>query len=133
MQLNGSGSDYPAMMTADLADLGVDTAVLSMSELPECRNGGSNDAHRIAGVAYVLAGSRMGIAAIRRQPNWGVNHGRAQAYLSDDSGGPVFRALVDWMKGLDGSSIDRDRALVAARETFGLFRDGLEQARKVLH
>jgi len=124
--------DYPAMMSADLADLGFDAARLPKLALAEnglCADG----VHRAAGIAYVLAGSRMGISAIRRQPNWGTDHGRADTYLSDDSGGRFFRALLDWMNGPEGHAIDRDRALDAARGTFGLFRAALEQARKALH
>lgn len=123
-RLNLPVLDYPAMMAGDLAQLGFDPGDLPPLAMPETPSA--------AGVVYVLAGSRMGIATIRRQPNWGAEHGRADAYLSDESGGPAFRTLLDWMKGPEGQAADRDAALQSAKATFGLFAQAFECAQKKL-
>lgn len=110
--------DYQAMLAADLADMGVDAAAL-----PQVRAAASECP---AAVAYVLAGSRMGIAMIRRQPNWARENGRAGRYLADPSGPDLFRGLRDWMDGPAGASIDRDAAARAACGAFTVFAEAFD-------
>ena len=74
-------------------------------------------------VSYVLAGSRMGIAMIRRQPTWAGETGRSGRYLADPSGPDLFRALRDWMDGPAGDEVDRDAAARAACGAFAVFAD----------
>jgi len=112
-ELGLTAPDYPAMLAADLAEAGADAAALPVVAPPaaECP----------AGVAYVLAGSRMGIAMLRRQPHWAAAHGRAGRYMADGSGPGLFRALKDWMDGPDGAAADRAAAARAARGAFAVF------------
>lgn len=105
--------DYPAMLTADLADLG--TAAADLPRLPDSL------AECPAAATYVLAGSRMGIAMIRRQPSFASEHGRAGRYMADASGPDLFRALRDWMDGPDSAAVDRDAAVRGALDAFAVF------------
>lgn len=105
--------DYAALLAQDLAEMDIDTAVLPRIEPPAA-------ACPVA-VSYVLAGSRMGIAMIRRQPTWAAETGRAGRYLADPSGPDLFRALRDWMDGPAGDEVDRDAAARAACGAFAVF------------
>lgn len=121
--LGAPAPDYPAMLAADLADLGIDAAGLPALDAPPPDSPGAT--------SYVLAGSRMGIATIRRQPNWASANGTAGRYLADDAGPGLFRAVREWMAGPAGAAQDRDAAARSACAAFAVFADAFALSAKV--
>jgi len=73
-------------------------------------------------VTYVLAGSRLGLAMIRKRGYWGRDAGRTSAYMEDSDGIAVWRALTAWM-GVQAPSPDALGAMcTSATQSFDTFR-----------
>lgn len=105
--------DYPAMLREDLAALGVDAhdlpSVAPPAELSPTASG------------YVIAGSRLGLAAIRRNGYWGREHHLPSAYMEDERGLAVWKQAAALLKQTipDASQAARESAAaVAAFDTF---------------
>lgn len=123
--LNLSAPDYAGMIAADLDELpGANRAALALPafEVPACD----------LGLAYVLAGSRLGNTVIRRRDNWGKSRGLAQRFLEDDRGAAIFRGLCAHLQAQQLSAYAAERCIASARQTFALFSRSLAAARLVL-
>jgi heme oxygenase len=105
---------YSALLAADLEDMrdGGAEALPTLSVKKPLSD---------AGLAYVLAGSRLGIGAIARQPTWGNLNRRASRFISDSQGIDIFRRLTAYFDGTQGHLIDRDMALQSAHDCFDAF------------
>ena len=79
------------------------------------------------GLAYVLAGSRLGMSAIARLPSWGKAHGLGLGYMSDRRGVEIFRSLVILLDGPEGGALDRDLVLNSANACFDMFDEAVER------
>lgn len=106
--------DYAAMLRDDLRDVGVaDLADLPNLTVRPCESQ--------AGLAYVLAGSRLGIGAIARQPNWGGRNDTGHRFLTDPQGANIFRTLIARFDRSDDGEFDPQLALEAANACFDAF------------
>lgn len=113
--------DYPAMLRADLEALDADPgacpqtlAPLSAPVLPE---GPGAD----AGIAYVVCGSRLGLAVIRQRGYWGEAQGFRSAYMTDGRGHEAWKALVPVLRTRDRAPAEVEAARAGALATFDLF------------
>lgn len=105
--------DFPGMLAADLADLGM--------TVPNIPNVCVDDGLSAPGIAYVVSGSRLGLTMIRRDGYWGRTHGQPSRYMEDDSGLQVWKSLVAWMKRTAASPEEEQRAAQAALAAFDVF------------
>jgi heme oxygenase len=107
--------DYPVMLHDDLAALGVDAADLPAVEVPSTLTP--------LATGYVVAGSRLGLAVIRKKGYWGQAHALPSAYMEDNAGQAIWKDAVARLKSevSDKSVLDREGA--AAIAAFGTFRD----------
>ena len=110
--------DYAALLRADLAELAGSDPLPADLAPPAVMSD--------AGVAYVLAGSRIGMVTIRRRPNWGAHHGYAQRFLVEPSGGHLFRLIVADLEREHGRAVDRTSLVASARLAFGVFHTALD-------
>lgn len=109
-------ADWPerrrvALLRADLAELGVEPTVGPAPTL--------HDAAEIAGAAYVIEGSRLGGALLRRS----VGAGMPDAFLSAPAVPGAWRALLLRLDQVLADEADLDRAIAAATRVFALFAD----------
>jgi heme oxygenase len=122
-ELGIAAPDFPEMLRADLAGLESSSAVLPAIALPQPVDP--------VGVTYVLAGSRLGLAMIRKRGYWAREGGQASAYMEDGDGIAVWRALTAWMadqtpapKALDDISASATLAFDVFRQAFALSEVG---------
>jgi heme oxygenase len=108
--------DVCAMIAEDLADLGAPDVPLG-DAMPD---GGG------AGAAYVLIGSRMGVAALRSRGVWSPGSSR---YMEDRSLLALWPPMLAWLR--DAPADDAD-ALATARASFAAFEHGLHAATRIL-
>jgi heme oxygenase len=120
--------DYAAMLEADLRDI-VDGTVPDLPDLPNLPGLSVETPASAAGLAYVLAGSRLGVTVIARQPTWGHVHGRGTRFMDDRQGTIIFRQLIAFFDSPAGLALDRAAALRSAREGFDAFAQAAEKAR----
>lgn len=109
--------DYPAMLRADLAALGADgddPATLAPPALPQ-------DPEVEAGIAYVVCGSRLGLAVIRQRGYWGEAQGFRSAYMTDGRGHEAWKALVPVLRTRARTPAEVEAARAGALATFDLF------------
>jgi|EndMetStandDraft_6_1072998.scaffolds.fasta_scaffold01421_4 heme oxygenase len=113
-ELGLAAPDFPGMLRADLARLDRGSSTLPTIEAPSPASA--------AGVTYVLAGSRLGLAMIRKRGYWGKDAGSTSAYMEDSDGIAVWRALTAWM----GAQTPGPQALgeicISATLAFDVFR-----------
>ncbi|WP_236711197.1 heme oxygenase-like domain-containing protein [Novosphingobium barchaimii] len=109
--------DYPAMLRADLAALGIDVAALPVVDVPAEITG--DDA--AAGVAYVVCGSRLGLTMIRQRGYWGEAEGFRSAYMTDGRGHEAWKALVPTLRGGTFTPAQAEAARAAALAAFAVF------------
>lgn len=105
--------DYPAMLRADLAALGVSADDLATIPAPAAMS------PRATG--YVLSGSRLGLAMIARKGYWGQANGLPSSYMDDQSGLAIWKETATRLKQdvPDQAEATREReAAVAVFETF---------------
>jgi heme oxygenase len=106
--------DYPSMLREDLAALGVDTAdlpkVSAPAELSPLSTG------------YVVAGSRLGLAFIRRKGYWGDAHAHPSAYMEDERGLAVWKEAVAQFKQVEADEAKAAREAAGAVAAFETFR-----------
>lgn len=117
--------DYPAMLRADLDKLGV-------GELPatgvvgQIAGDGAD-----AGVAYVVCGSRLGLAVIRQKGYWGEAQGFRSAYMSDGRGHDAWKALVPVLRTRTFQPAQAEAARAAALAAFDTFSHAFEASAQV--
>lgn len=116
-ELDMTAPGYPTLLAADLADLGRDAATLPTLDPEPGLNASA--------VAYVLAGSRLGLATIRKQPFWGREHDVACRYMDEDHGLALWRALAEWMRDRVPSAQEAEAACASASAAFELFAAAL--------
>lgn len=120
--LRTDAPDYCALLEQDLAELGSDNANgLPPISPPHIACPG--------GMAYVLAGSRMGMATIRKRPNWGARTGRARRFVEDRAGPNLFRTVIAHLESLPQDKASRAASAESATLTFDIFRCALEQVK----
>ena len=112
--------DYPGMLLDDLAEIDI-----TMEALPKIEILGD---HEPAGIAYVLSGSRLGLAMIRKQPYWGATHGRASRFMEDESGIATWKAVSTWLKRQPGNGPLAEAASRAAMAAFDTYEKALRLA-----
>jgi heme oxygenase len=109
--------DYPAMLAADLAALGVDGDALPVLEAPAAIAPIGAE----AGVGYVVCGSRLGLAMIRQRGYWGEAEGLRSAYMTDGRGHEAWKVLVSRLRGHAASPQAAEAARAAALAAFDTF------------
>lgn len=114
--------DPCAMVAPDLAALDLDMPV-EAAPLP---------AAGAAGVAYVLIGSRMGVAALCKQGYWSPGTPGFSHYMQDRSLLALWSPLLGWLRQAELGPDDQAVALTAARAAFAAFEHGLDRATQVL-
>ena len=105
--------DFPAMLRNDLAALGIDAQHLPRVDAPGALTGPAT--------AYVVAGSRLGLAMIRKGGYWGSAHDLPSTYMEDDSGRIIWKDVVARLKHDmpdDAAAAHERAAAVVAFETF---------------
>lgn len=105
--------DYPAMLRADLAAIGIDADALHHIAEPT--------ALEPAATGYVIAGSRLGLGMLARGGYWGRSNGLPSAYMDDQQGLAIWKETAAWLKQdvPDDERAERERsAAVAAFDTF---------------
>lgn len=124
--------DYGALLSADLAELGVNA-----DRLPAGPDDAPRDAaaplapDAAAGIAYVVLGSRLGLAMMRRGGYWGEASGFRSRYMEDQSGQAAWKALVPVLRqrpGTGPAATAAASAAVAAFETFARAFDASRSA-----
>lgn len=118
-RLDGAMPDYAAMLASGLDALGQDVpqAGGDVAEMP------STKCSR-AGLAYVMLGSRMGIATLHAQLAKGKDEGHPEAalpYLSDRSGLALWQSFLRWSRQAEFSAGEVAQAVEAARLGFRIF------------
>lgn len=108
--------DYPAALRADLAALGEDAAHLPRLSSPWLAGDGA-----ALGLAYVIAGSRLGLAMLRKRGYYGRSTGLRSHYMEDESGIAIWRALLAHMRDTELDDARIAAACAAARGTFTCF------------
>lgn len=116
-ELSSPCPDYPAMLAQDLAERGCEADALPLLDAPAPAMAGD----AAAGMAYVIAGSRLGNAVIRRNGYAGRETGRPSRYMEDDAGHALWKALVPWLRARAFPPRQRERCEAAALATFTAF------------
>lgn len=114
--------DYPQLLRQDLDELSGCHAALPALTM-------AYDITAPEGMAYVLAGSRIGMATIRKRPNWAAHSGLAQRFMNDNSGPDIFRAVVAHLNSLPEADGTWSAATRSAEQTFELFVEALAVVR----
>lgn len=106
--------DYPAMLRTDLAALGIDSDDLPVLE--------QSPALSSTATGYVIAGSRLGLAAISRNGYWGRDHALPSAYMEDSRGLAVWKEAAAKLKQVLPDETQAARESAAAVAAFDTFR-----------
>ena len=127
-ELGATMPDLAALVARDLAGLGVDIAPrlagdMGLDALPDL----DASAGAGAGMAYVVMGSRLGMAVLRRRGYWRSPALPACRYIEDTSVSPLWPRLLDWLA-CAGSGV-AEPALAGARAGFAAFERGVAMAR----
>ena len=77
-------------------------------------------------MTYVVAGSRLGIAALARQPFWARGTGGPSRYMEDQTGLALWRALVPWLRDARPDLRQCDHEAQSAIAAFGVFARALQ-------
>lgn len=113
--------DYREALAADLAALGEADAALPAISTPWLADRGA-----ALGLAYVVAGSRLGLAVLRKRGYAGRAMGRRSRYMEDESGVVIWRVLLGQMREHDLSPAQIAAACTAALATFACFERAFE-------
>jgi heme oxygenase len=124
--LGTAAPDYAQMLVQDLAELGPPAAACLPEVAVECP---ACD----AGMAYVLAGSRMGFGAISRKPHWGTSNMHESRFMKDGQGADLFRAVIAYLDGPQGQALDQSLALQSAHQCFDVFGAAVKIAKRAAH
>jgi heme oxygenase len=112
--------DYPAMLRTDLAALGIDAAGLpslgTPTELTPSATG------------YVIAGSRLGLAMIRKGGYWGRSHALPSAYMEDEAGLAIWKQAAAHLKQDELDSVRAVRECAGAIAAFDTFREAFAES-----
>jgi heme oxygenase len=107
--------DFTAMLRTDLAALGVDAGALPSVTPPAALSKSAT--------AYVVAGSRLGLAMIRKAGYWGRSHDLPSAYMEDDAGRAIWKDVVARLKQRIPDQDEAAREGAAAVAAFDTFRE----------
>lgn len=114
-QLGLDCPDYPGMLRADLAAVGVDVGTLPVIE--------PSPVISPTATGYVVAGSRLGLAAISRNGYWGRAHDLPSAYMEDSRGLSLWKETAAKLKQIDAEDTRSAQESAAAVAAFDTFRD----------
>ena len=117
--LDLSPPDLLALLRRDLADLDVETQSLPTLTAEDAILAAP------AGLAYVLAGSRLGLTVIGKQPHFGADANAPSRFMDDTEGLGVWRTLSAWLKRQPGTGEQADAAVASATGTFVHFHAAL--------
>ncbi|TYC86402.1 biliverdin-producing heme oxygenase [Novosphingobium sp. BW1] len=109
--------DFPAMLAADLTERGLAMEALLSPEPDPAVHAPCGG----AGVAYVIAGSRLGNAVIRAEGYHGRDTGLPSRYMEDDTGHAVWKALSTWARARSFGQSEARAIEAAALATFAHF------------
>lgn len=112
-QLGRPAPDFLGQLRSDLVALDIDA-----NGLPALDQPGDLDPRA---VAYVMAGSRLGLSMLRRQPYWGKGDENSSSYMEDGEGIMLWRALLDWFAGQQADQAEVETVCAAARRCFVVF------------
>ncbi|HKX78488.1 MAG TPA: biliverdin-producing heme oxygenase [Novosphingobium sp.] len=112
-ELAFTAPDMLSMLRQDLAELGPKAEDLPRMKAPP-------DLAPL-GVTYVVAGSRLGLAMIRKQDYWGRGQGLASRYMEDEQGLALWRVLAVWLRTRAAPAADAARHCQSAITAFDLF------------
>jgi heme oxygenase len=115
--------DFPGMLRGDLAAIGMNAAALPVVTQQQPASA--------AGITYVLAGSRLGLAMIRKRGYWGSEAGRTSAYMEDSEGIAVWRGLTAWMAAQTLTVDEREAMCASATQAFDVFREAFALSQAV--
>lgn len=105
--------DFPAMLSEDLQ-----SNRIAKDDLPRIDAGAGLAP---AAVAYVLCGSRLGLAMLRKRGYWrGYGDSR---YMEDTAGLDIWRALLTWLGSQAPNEAAREQMSASAVRCFDVFRD----------
>jgi heme oxygenase len=109
-ELGTTCPDYPAMLAADLASLDEAAPAFAVEPAGPIAN---------AATGYVIAGSRLGLAMIRKQGYWGRSNELPSAYMEDDLGLAIWKEAATRLKALPADETEREaKAAITAFDTF---------------
>ncbi|WP_374412431.1 biliverdin-producing heme oxygenase [Novosphingobium colocasiae] len=120
-ELHLSCPDYPAALRADLTELGEDTTTLPRISSPWLAADGA-----ALGLAYVVAGSRLGLAMLRKRGYHGQSAGLCSRYMENESGIGIWQALLAHMRAATLDDAHIAAACAAARDTFACFAEAFD-------
>lgn len=112
-ELGRTEPDFTAMLHSDLSALGVDPDALPRIDPP------ANIDPRA--VTYVIAGSRLGLSMLRRQPYWGKAEGISSSYMEDGEGMVLWKSLLGWFAEQKADQAEIEAVCGAARQCFTVF------------
>lgn len=121
--------DYPAMLMDDLTALGVDASTLPCLALTPGLVRDVAEPAAAGGIAYVLSGSRLGMAVIRREGYWGHGQGFRSAYMEDEQGHQCWKALLAWLRTEGPAPAAGDAMLAGALAGFEVFAQAFAASR----
>lgn len=116
-QLDMMPPPHLQMLEGDLAAMGHNIADLPVLDCPQ-----GIDA---AGATYVVAGSRLGLAAMVKGASFACANDRENAFVTDRDGLKLWQALLRWMDGHSHNVAQREHIRMGAIATFGLFETAL--------
>ncbi|MFW8634829.1 biliverdin-producing heme oxygenase [Cribrihabitans pelagius] len=101
-------------LRADLAALALPVPRPAEVAIAPCRAA-------VAGVLYVLEGSRLGGRLLHRQVEAGAGK-MPQSFLEHGNGQPLWQGFLSWLKAQNLPSEEHRAAISAARGVFGLYQ-----------
>lgn len=107
-----------AALAADLAELGLEVPSFKPAEVP------SREA--VAGLLYVLEGSRLGAKFLARQVR-AAGAGLPLAYLTHGEGPNLWRSFLAWLDAIPKVGFRTDAAEAGARYGFHCFSEAFER------
>lgn len=105
------------MLERDLAAMGHNIAGLPALDCPQ----GINP----VGATYVVAGSRLGLAAMVKGASFACANDHENSFVTDRDGLKLWQALLRWMDGHSHNVAEREHIRMGAIATFGLFETAL--------
>ncbi|MBA4794039.1 biliverdin-producing heme oxygenase [Phenylobacterium sp.] len=118
-------SDWPSRRRTGV--LLQDLAAVAAAPPEPVASPGLHTRAQLMGALYVLEGSRLGGAYLRRRLAQSQPDAPA-AYLAHGAGEPLWRTFVEWLGAQTPSPAEEATAIAAADATFATFETGFRQA-----
>lgn len=112
-ELGVEAPDFPGMLRDDLSE-----ASIHADELPRIA---IEESLAPAAVAYVLCGSRLGLAMLKKRGYWRRDE-RESGYMEDTGGLDLWRLLLGWMKDRPADPPTLAALGASAVRSFDIFR-----------